>query len=530
MSTVTILLLAAAAGYGIAKYLRLPGVPLLVLAGVALTVFGAIPDEELHYQVLLLGLAFLVFVVGTELNPRRVGRHGKVVLLVGLAQFFTLGAVGLAIALWLGFELVVSLYLALAVTASSTLVVVTLLRQRQQFFEPFGRVTLGVLLLQDVLVIFFISSLSRAGEGLGASMMALGGTVLLFGLAVVFLRWVTPWLLLHLKLDEETVLLTVLSILFIFVGLAYLMGLPPVTGAFLAGFSLSAFPVQGIIRGQLTSLADFFLAVFFVALGAALTIPTARELLLVGLLAMVVLTLTPPLVAWVAQQVGLNTRASIESGLLLAQCSEFSIVVALIGVAQGHIDEGKMAVIVLMTVVTMILTPFVATDRNTWRLMRLVPSSRMEPESSRLHQGHVILIGFGTNARKMAERLQKENQTVVVVDDDPGIVARAREMGLEAVRGDGASGEVLARAGASRARLVISTMRRVADNETLLRRLGGVPVYTLIFDPGDARRLRTLGAVPVLYSEAAAEDFRQWYEEAGPGSDGHRERPAGAQS
>ena len=528
MSTITVLLLAAAFGYGIARYLRLPGVPLLVLAGVALTVFGALPDEDLLNQVLLLGLAFLVFVVGTELNPRRVGRHGKVVLLVGSAQFFTLGAVGLLIAQGLGFDLVVSLYLALAVTASSTLVVVTLLRQRQQFFEPFGRVTLGVLLLQDVLVVFCISALSAAGEGVQASVAALGGTVLLFGLAVICIRWVTPWLVLHLKLDEETLLLVVLSILFVFVGLSWLMGLPPVTGAFLAGFSLSAFPVQGIVRGQLTSLADFFLAVFFVSLGASLSIPTARELVLVGLLAFVVLTLTPPLVAWVAQKAGLTTRASIESGLLLAQCSEFSIVVALIGVEQGHIDEGKMAVIVLITVITMILTPLVATDRNTWRLMRLVPSARGD-ESSPLFEDHVVLVGFGTNARKMTERFLKGSHKVVVIDDDPGIVSTAREMGLDAVRGDGASTEVLARAGASRARLVISTMRRVADNETLVNRVGGVPVYALVFDPADAERLRRLGVTPVLYSEAAAEDFRQWFEDAQPGSPGYRTRTTSVQ-
>lgn len=514
MMIITIILAAGAVGFGLSKWLGLPVVPLLVLAGIGLHAGGLLdePDQmELVEKALVLGLTFLVFVAGTELNPSRIGAQRRAAIRVGLAQFAALAGIGLVAALLIGFDLHGALYLALALTASSTLVVVDQLRRRQQFFEPFGRLVLGVLLLQDLLVILLIPVLTRADEGVVAVGVGILGTLGLVLMAWVCLRWITPFLLIRLRLDEESLLLVVLAILFSFVGLSQVFGLPLVSGAFLAGVSLSAFPVHGLIRGQLNSLSDFFLAVFFVALGATLTLPAPGELLLAAGLALMVLVLTPPLVTIIGEKTGLSSRSAIESGLLLAQCSEFSIIVALLARERGHLDDGTMAVIALFTVITMILTPLIATDRVAWRLMRWHPSSR-RPDTGERPADHVLLVGCGETTMPLLDQLVQSGQRVAVIDDDPVVIEKLHRRGIPAFRGDGADFFVLRSAGARSAKAIVSTMRRVRDNQRLLEFVKSVPVLVRVFSPEHAEAVRSRGGTPILDAHAAAADLVTWLE------------------
>lgn len=511
MISMTVILAAAALALGLAKWWRLPPVPLLIVTGVLLSASHAFPDERDLEHAVLLGLTFLVFAAGTELNPRRVGAQGKAAVWVGLGQFFLLGSIGLVTARMLGLELLPALYMGLALAASSTLVVVRLLQERKQFFEPFGRLVLGVLLVQDVLVILFISILSATSYAWPEVAYGLMGTVGLVVLSGAFTRWVTPYLLVKLTLDEESLLLTVLSILFVFVGLSQLLELPFVVGAFLAGVSLSGFPVNGLVRGQLISISNFFLAVFFVALGATLVLPGGWDFLLAVVLIFLVVVLTPPLVTAIAERAGLTARSGIEGGLLLSQTSEFSLIVALIGVDQGHIDQSLLAVIALVTVVTMMLTPFLATTKMVWRLMRLHPSRR-RPEPVQPPAGHILLLGCGERGRKLLEKLLERERHIVVVDEDPAIIEQVRKLGVQAIRGDGADFRVLQAAGARSARTIICTLRRLKDNLSVLKFVKGVRVIVSVFEEEEAAQIRARGGIPVLYSHAAAEEFLKWFD------------------
>jgi CPA2 family monovalent cation:H+ antiporter-2 len=367
------------------------------------------------------------------------------------------------------------------------------------------------LLLQDVLIIFFISALSLVDQGISGLVLALGGVAGLVMLAWVWLRWVAPFLLLRLQLDEESQLLVVLANLFLFLGLAHLLKQPLVAGAFLAGVSLSAFPLGGIVRGQMNSLFDFFLALFFVTLGATLEVPRLEDLALAGALILLVLLSTPILVIMIARGAGLSARTGIEGGLLLAQCSEFSLVLAVVGVGQGHISSSLLGVVALVTVVTMILTPFVATDAMTWRLLRWHPFGRRIRLDSR-PRDHVLLLGCGPNTMQLLEELIAHGQHVVVVDDDSVVVEQLCRQGVEAVCGEGADYAVLRVVGVRRARVIISTMRRVQDSERVILFSRGRKVIVRVFAPEEATRVEAVGGVPVLYSAVAAEDFLRWFD------------------
>lgn len=513
MAALAILLAGAALGLGAAKWLNLPAIPLLLAAGVLLSAAGLLPPTLLLQDMLMLGLTVLVFVAGVELNPRRVGRQKAAAFRVGVAQFVVLAGLGLLASVALGFTLAESMYLALALSASSTLVVVRILRSRKQLFEPFGRLVLGVLLLQDLFVILLIPALVRLPEGAMAAATGFLGALGLTGLALVSLRWVTPLILTRLSLDDEGMLLVTLAMLFAYLGLADLLGLPLVAGAFLAGVSMSPFPVSGVVRGQLNSLSDFFVALFFTALGGILIVPSAAGLLKAAVLVLLVVVATPPLVTLVAERAGHSARSAIESGLLLAQTSEFSLVVGLQALAFGHVDSEIFSIIALVTVATMILTPFIATDRMTWRLMAYHPVRRGLRPQQQLRD-HVLLLGCGDNGMPLLETLLSSGYDVLVVDDDAAVIERLREGDIAAIRGDGADLAVLRAAGAPHARLIVSTMRRPADHIALLRLVSGVPVIVRVFEPADAESIREHGGNAVVYSHAAADEFLRWLEQA----------------
>lgn len=221
-----------------------------------------------------------------------------------------------------------------------------------------------------------------------------------------------------------------------------------------------------------------------------------------------------PIVMLIVRRMGLTQRASIESAHLLAQCGEFSLIIVLLGIQQGHVGNNLLAVVVMVAVVTMTLTPWLANDRVTWRLMRWIPGGRDGHTVSR-PENHVLILGCGRNTRELAVRLHTQGRSVLVVDDDPAIIQTMQEKGIDALRGDGADYLLLRNAGARQAKVIISTMRRMRDHERLLRFVSGPQVLVRVFDPADGQRLQEMGATVNVESELAADAFVQWFETHG---------------
>jgi Kef-type K+ transport system membrane component KefB len=522
MIALTILVAAAALGLGIARLTRIPAIPLLLAAGVATAVAGGIPDRAAMESVLILGLTLLAFVMGLEMNPSRTGIFGRPGALSGIAQFLVVGAAGIVVTRLLGFAWLPAAYIALALTCSSTLVGVRLLRDRKQLTEPHGRMSVGILLVQDLLVLLLLPALALSAGGLAGSARGVGSVLLLMAAAAAALRWLTP-LLLRLELDEERLLLSVLAVLFLFVGAASALELPLIAGGFLAGVSLSSFPASGILREQLDPISDFFAAVFFVALGAIVGVPTLPQLGQALLLAAIVVVLTPGVVTVAATHAGVRRRPALESGLLLAQTSEFSLVVGLVGLAAGHLDANAFTIVALVTVITMTATPFLSTERVAWTLLRGAGLRQGTPERV-ASTGHVVLLGSGENGSVVLDALRAAGVPVTVVEDEPAIVAELRSRGVDAIRGDATDRAVLERAGIGSARAVVSTLRRTAELEPLFEAAAGrIPVLVRVFSDEEADAVRAYGATPVLYAEAAADDFLRWFEAGGPAeADGRR--------
>lgn len=519
MTSLALILLVAALGHGVAHRFRVPVTPLLLLAGLGLAWSGWLPGEEeaIRENAFVLALAFLVFAAGMELNPQRFARQFRAVLWVGLSQFIAVALVGYLLARGLRFPVATSVYLGIALSTSSTLVVVSHLKRQQQMFEPFARLVIGVLLVQDLLIILVITVLLRWDEGSMAVLRGLVGLVAFAALALGCQRWLLPALLVRRRLDEETVLLVALGFLFAFVGLSLVLDIPAVAGAFLAGFALARFPVNGVVRGLLLSLSDFFQAVFFTVVGTLVMVPNLEVVAKVLLLATGVLLITPPLVTFLAERLGLNARQAVESGLYLAQTSEFALVLGIAGSQRlGPITEDAFSVLALVTVLTMTLTPFVATDRFTSFVLRFHPQRRRRAKQAGSHRNHVVMLGHGEGGRWILKPLLRAGYEVLVVDDDPRVIEKLQETDVSCLRGDGSDETLLERAGATQARLIIASMRRISDAVRVLEHVQGVPVVVRVFEDSEAEIIRRLGGIPVLSSEAAAESFFDWFEKSLP--------------
>lgn len=519
MTGIAMLLLIAAAAYALRRSLHIPLIPILMLGGMGMRALDLGFDDQMARDGMDIGLAIMVFGAGMELNPKRFGAQRGLVIGIGLAQFFLIGLGGFLVIWLFRGGLLPALYVGLAISTSSTLIIIRLLKERQQMFEPFGRVVTGVLLLQDLLIILLIVLLARLPEGVDAVLHGLGGLTILLGLCATGLKFVMPFLVLRMILDHETLGLTILSVLFLFMGLTYALGLPLITGAFLAGVSLSAFPVNSVARGLVQSLTGFFMAVFFTLLGSLVDWPDAAGWLLVAGLTILIFILTPLVVILLAQRMGLNARSSIEGGLLLAMTSEFSLVVALQGLLIGQLSLELFHVLAWVTMLTMTLTPLWATDRTTWWLMKRYRRSAPTGKAAwKDLENHVIMLGFGKGSSVVQKLLAQAGYEVLIVNDDPVIAQELQAQGLQTLYGDGSDPRVLELINASEARLIISSMRRVNDTEKILKWLGpkAPDLIIRVFEPGDAEQIRRFGGIPVLSSEAAAEAFMEWWKRVEP--------------
>lgn len=510
MTSFALLLLAAAVAMGAAKRLRLPPAPLLVVAGVLLRVSGIPMDGERVQEALLLSATFLLFALGTELDLGHLRRHGQAAAGVAIGQLALLVGAGVLAGRLVGLELPEVLHASLAVSASSSLLAIEVLRRRQRVFDAVGRLVIGVLLLQDFMVMSGVAILGGlAGGPLGLA-QATGAVALLALAALLMARWGSAWLILKLKLDDEQVLLVALSVLFVFLGAAFFLGLPVAVGAFFGGVSLSRFPVSGLVRAKVSSFSDFFVATFYVALGALISLPGPEAFVLEGALVLTLVVLAPLALLPVARSTGLTTRDAVQAVTLLGQCGELAMIVGAIALSRGDLSERMFGVIVTVSVVTMLIAPWVSSDRATTSIVRWIPGGHRR--LAELPSGHVLWIGAGAGSRPVIAELARAKVALVVVEGDPGAARDLEREGIRVLRGDGGDPRVLEAAGLTRARLVVSTMRSRGDNERLVRmaREASVPVWVRVFSSDLGARMEALGARVFVESEAGLEGVLGW--------------------
>ncbi len=465
------------------------------------------------------GIVLLLFIVGLELSLDKIRGVGKVAVYAGLGQVVFTAAGGFAIALLLGFSPVEALFLATALTFSSTVVVVKLLDQKRELDTLYGRIAVGIFLVQDLVVVAALILLSGLGsaEGGGSTSAAwsfagvLLGVVILLGAAGLASRRILPRPFQWAARSPEMMLIWSLGWCFLFVLAAEHLGLSAELGAFLAGLSLAQLESSRDLARRIHPLMNFFVAVFFISLGAQLPLESAAAFPTAAVvLSLFVLVGNPLIFIWIIALSGYSRRTSFLTAVTVAQISEFSFVFAAKGVSEGLISEPILSLTAVVGVVTIALSSYLIlynhqlyTRFERWGLLRFFgDGTRDGVEAEEALRGHWVVIGANALGRRLVELLRERGEDVVCIDQDP---EKLRQVPARRIHGGVEFLSVLETAGLSRARFAISALR-IQDTNNLFAfrcRQLGVPVAIHAFDRTVVPELEALGVDHIINSKRA---------------------------
>ncbi|HOC00992.1 MAG TPA: cation:proton antiporter [Verrucomicrobiota bacterium] len=480
--------------------------------------FSVVTDHEAMDVVSSLGLMLLLFMIGLEIDLKKIVSAGRDITRTGVVQI--LGSCGLAMVFcvvlgpatgWLE-----GLYLGVAIALSSTVIIVKILHDKRELETWAGRLTLGVLVLQDLFAILFLAiqpDLKHPTLALVA--LSFGRVGLLMAVAFLVSRHVLPAVFRSVALLPELVLVGALAWCFALASLAHGLGLSREMGALAAGVALSTFPYTIDVAAKLTGIRDFFVTLFFVTLGMGFPRATGLDLAWAVVLSslLVITRLVTVFVPLYAARAG--HRGALLPAISLAQMSELSLVLLSLGHAAGDVSESVLARAGFAFVLTGVLSTYgifqteaIVRAVSPW-LSRLGLSDLKRAADISSREGRapaIFLLGFSWTASSLLDRIRRERPTLIenlrVVDFNPLVYQRLHRMGVSVVYGDITQPEVLHHAGAQHARVLIcsvpNTLLKGSDNLALTRRLRKLnPTAQIIMN---AERLAD---IPALYEAGA---------------------------
>jgi len=482
-----------------ANRLRQPLLLAYLLAGVLIGPqigLGLISERESIQTVSEIGLILLLFIIGLELDLKKLLAAGKPVLITGVLQFPLCVALGLAFFLPFRFGAAngefALLYLAVCLAISSTMIVVKLLYDKVELDTLPGRITLGVLVFQDIwaIVVLGIQPNLQQPE-FGTLLGALAKGVLLVALSLMISKTVLPRLFQSVAKVPELVLVGSLAWCFIVCAAANAAGLSREMGALIAGISISTFPYNLDVVARVVSIRDFFVTLFFVALGMQIPMPTVQVVWL-ALVASVFLMLSRFVVVFpILRALGLGHRASLLPSVNLAQMSEFAMVIAAMGLTYQHIGQETVSILIFVFAFTSVASTYLIGYSHPVqeRLAGWLRAAGLkdldagaDAPGARMHAGKdVVLLGFFVEASALVHEYELKAtdgrhpvlDRVLVIDFNPVVHAELKRRGIACLYGDISHMDTLHHADIHDAALVVSTipdtMLKGTDNLRLLK-------------------------------------------------------------
>ncbi len=476
-----------------------------------------------------IGIAFVLFLVGMELDLREVKNLGKPIIVSALFQIIITTILGSSLAKNFGFSDAESWYLGLGLSFSSTIVVVKLLLDKKDLTSLYGKLALGILILEDLLAVLVLLALTVSPSFLGLGLQQtipvitfVAKVLLLFGSAFLLNRYLLTAVFSAVAKSGELLFLTALSWCFIFVSFSIFLGFSVMIGAFLAGVALAASPYHFQIQGKVKPLRDFFITLFFVYLGTQVNFSQIREVLPTVLLFVSYAVLIKPVLFMLILGIfGFRKHTLFQTSINLSQVSEFSLIVILVGVKMGVASTAALTVIALTGVASMIISSILISHSSV--IYKHLSSLFTFFERKNYHhflervrigenlRGHVVVIGGHRVGGEIIKFLKKERIGHIVLDFNPTQIEDLQKMGVKVIYGDMSDPEVLDALFLKEARMIISTAPGVEDNLTLLEEVRSrhirVPVVVRAETPLDAKILYKKGADFVIVPEILAGDF-----------------------
>lgn len=450
VSVALILALAVAAG-AVAKLLRQPVVVSFIIVGVLAgpTAFNLVEGAEEIRLFAKFGIAILLFLVGLKLDFHMIRSTGKVALIAGLSQVAFTAALGFGIAIAFGFEMITAFYVAVALSFSSTIIIIKLIGDKRELDTLYGRIAVGILIVQDILVVaamVVIVTIGTPGEGSVVTdlVVTLASSAVFLGVVAFASRFVLEKVLDWISKSPELTLLFGVAWAIVLAAISILIGLSMEIGAFVAGVSLASTAYRESLGARMVSLRDVMLLFFFIELGASLTFADALGQLWPAIVLSVFVLVGKPLIVFaIMGWMGYRSITSFRAGLALAQISEFSLILIALGFSLGQVDTAVLSLVTLIAVFTITVSSYLIlyTDRlfplfhNFMQLFERSKAQAVDEESQSLNFD-AIVVGSGRFGSEVISGLISSGSSVMAVDLDPDALARAREIGAETLFGD----------------------------------------------------------------------------------------------
>jgi Kef-type K+ transport system membrane component KefB len=472
-----VLVLAAAAG-AFMQALRLPSVLGYIATGMVVGPLGLVSlnSIELLDGLAEIGIASLLFLVGMEMRMDQIKEYGRAAVATGLGQIAFTTVVGYALTRWLGFGALPSIYIAIALTFSSTIIVIKLLSEKNALETHYGRLVVGFLLVQDFVALGFLILLSSIqGEVHSIADIAwtpifyafAKGTLLLIG-ALLLGKHVIPKIMRWSAHSPEVLFLVSLAW---GMGLAAFaawpaMGLTIEIGAFMAGLALADTLERHQVMSRVKPLRDFFIVMFFVVLGSKTALGNLSAVAgSIVTLSLFVFIGNPLLMMIIMGALKYRSRISFLTSVTVAQVSEFSLILMALGYKLGHVDANAVTLVTAVGIVTIAMSSFLILRAESiypriQHLLQVFESrdAQATPKPAKERSGHVVLIGCHRIGHNILRALEGSKKDFAVIDLDASIVAELASRGISAVYGDVADPEVREAVSFDKARLIISTI------------------------------------------------------------------------
>ncbi len=515
---ILVLLISSVLAVALFRRLRLPAMLAYFLVGMALGphTFGLLPDTEASREFAEFGIVFLMFSIGLEFSLPQLYAMRKKVLGLGGAQVFLTLAVVMTVAKLAGLDWSAAFVIGAALAMSSTAIVSKILAERVDLNSRHGRLSIGVLLFQDIAVVpvlVLIPALGLAGANLTD---VLGMALLKAAAMLLFLFTIGKWLInpwFNVVAGQRSRELFVMNVLMVTLLLAFATksaGLSYALGAFIAGMLISETKFRYQVESDIAPFRDILLGLFFISVGMLLNLQQiAANLGLVLLILLAFVLLKAAIVSLVIRLMQYEAGVAIRTGLILAQAGEFSFVILALGVEQHLVSGPALQLVLAAALLSMVLAPFMIQFNG--RITRKLVSSYsrnsgqivqdIDDGSKHLHN-HVIICGYGRSGQYLGRFLQEESIPFVALDIDPSRVLEAAAAGENVMFGDAARRVVLEAAGAARAKALIISY---ADNRAAMKILHIVqekypqlPVIVRTVDDSNMEALREAGATEVV--------------------------------
>jgi Kef-type K+ transport system membrane component KefB len=454
-------MLGLAVGIGfLGRLLKQPLIVSFIAVGLIVGPYGLdlLRSVEKIHLLSEMGIAVLLFVVGLKLDVSLIRTSGTVALSTGLGQVIFTSVFGYLICIGLGFEPVTSLYIAVALTFSSTIIIVKLLSDKKEIQSLHGQISIGFLIVQDIVVIIAMIVLSAMGTTSEYSVMEEILWVVVKGIGMIvfvilLIRYVMGWITSLMARTPELLVLFALSWAIALAAMSDFMGFSKEVGAFLGGISLASTAYREIISGRLVSLRDFLLLFFFIHLGSQVNVTLIGEQIIPALvLSIFVLVGNPIIVMIIMGLLGYRKRTGFLAGLNVAQISEFSLILAALGLSLGQINEETLGLITLVGLLTIgISTYLIMYSHQIYEVVapalgifeKKNPYREVDEEKLFNKKFDIIIFGLGMYGNNIAKSLEQHGFTVFGVDFDPRAVKRWNRKGRAAQYGDADDPELM---------------------------------------------------------------------------------------